>query len=263
MAAAASSARAHPPTSASRQQQRIRMIRQCCSTFTQHLPAVENTWRPRWEDEDYETYRHRIVDKGDGDLFLGMQLLERALQRRTGALLQMAEGPALRAHVEALSDQADALQLERQYIPPQIFDIDPAAAPRLRVGACARCRCVWAQPLASAAAAGPAPPAAPNLCDICQAVDQLTAAWAPQMPTKAVKAAKKKRRKKKKRALPVAPTHADIHQLMQDQPQLRQKILGQASLAQAHMHESCAWQSPFEDPYLRWPEEIQGASSEL
>ena len=68
------------------------MLRQCCSTFTHHMPAVENTWRPRWEDEDFETYRYRIVDKGDGDIFQGMQLLERALQQRTRALLP-AETP--------------------------------------------------------------------------------------------------------------------------------------------------------------------------
>ena len=240
----ASAARAHPPTSASRQQQRIRMIRQCCSTFTHHLPAVENTWRPRWEDENYETYRHRIVDKGDGDLFQGLQILERALQQRTDAMLQLAAGPALAAHVTELADQADALQLERRHVPPRTFDIDPAAAARLRVGACARCRCVWAQPLPAAAGAP-----APDLCDVCQAVDRLTAAWAPQMPTKAVKSTKKKR------ALPVAPTHADLHQLLRDQPALRQKILGQARLAQAHLHSAPQWMSPFEDPYLRWPDQ--------
>lgn len=227
------------------------MIRQCCSTFTHHLPAVENTWRPRWEDESYETYRHRIVDKGDGDLFQGMQILERALQGRVQALIRLARGPGLQAHVGELMDQADALQLERRHVPPRTFALHPAAAAGLRVGACERCRCVWAQPVL----AGESASDAPQLCDICREVDRATAAWAPQMPTKAVKATKKKRRKKKKRALPAAPSHADLHRLMQEQPALRQKILGQARLAQAHGPDTREWVSPFEDAYLRWEDE--------
>ena len=94
-----------------------------------------------------------------------------------------------------------------------------------------------------------------DLCDICTEVDRITRRWAVQMPTKEVKSSKKKRRKKKKKRTPhAAPTHADLHQLMQEQPQLRAQILGQSSLTQSCSTQKRAWQSPFEDPYLRWPD---------
>ena len=173
-----------------------------------------------------------------------MQLLERALQKRTRALLRVVDSPALRAHVDALTDQQDAMCLERDHIPPRTFPATITPATRLCVGACARCRCVWARLEDQKS----------SLCDICQAVDQITGAWAAQMPTKEVKSTKKKRRKKKKRPLHPAPTHADLHQLMSEQPRLRQQILGQSSLTQSHSTQRRAWQSPFEDPYLRWPD---------
>ena len=230
------------------------MIRQCCSTFTDHLPAVENTWRPRWEGEDPETYRQRIVDKGDGDIFRGLQLLEQALQRRTELLLSMLEGAG--DHVEEIRDQAQALSLEARRVPARVFPVSARAVPRLRVGACARCRCAWVRPPPPPeAAASRAAEATKDLCDICTAIHALTTAWAPQMPTKPVKTGKKKRRKKKKRSSVAAPTHTDLHDLLKRVPDLKQKILGQPPLTSFTSGTQRTWQSPFEDPYLRWPNE--------
>ena len=224
------------------------MIRQCCSTFTDHLPAVENTWRPRWDGEDYETYRQRIVDKGDGDIFRGLQLLEQALQRRTELLLSVLEGAD--GHVAEIRDQAQALSLEARRVPPRVFPVGArghAPRPRLQVGACARCRCAWVRR---------ADETGQDLCDICTAIHDLTSAWAPQMPTKAIKSGKKKRRKKKKRAPAAAPTHADLHDLLERVPDLKQKIQGQPPLTSFTSSAQRAWQSPFDDPYLRWPNEL-------
>ena len=137
-------------------------------------------------------------------------------------------------------------------MPARAFAVSARAVPRLRVGACRRCRCVWARPDAGDATKSQAP----DLCDICETVDGLTRAWAPQMPTKAVKSGKKKRRKKKKRAPAAAPTHADLRQLLETVPDLRQKILGQPPLTSFTARAQEAWQSPFEDPYLRWPNEL-------
>ena len=236
-------ARAHPPTSASRQQQRIRMIRQCCSTFTHHIPAMENTWRPRWSTESFETYRERVVDKGDGDLFRCLQLLEQSLSERTQLLLGVLqrEHAPLAAHLSALQEEADALALERVHVAPRTFG-------QFEVGGCTQCKCVWVR-AADDAADGAADGA---LCDVCRHIASSTRAWAPQMPIKLVRLHKKKRRKKKKRVLAPPPSDADLQRLMQQHPDLKRTILGQPPLTgPSSSAASAQWCSPFDDPYAR------------
>lgn len=241
----ASSTCAGPPTSASRQQQRIRMIRQCCAMFTQHLPAVENTWRHRWEAEPFHTYRERVVSKGDGDLFRGLQLMETALQQRTMLQLRMvcALHPEAEEHVMQLRKHAVALALERgEPVAPRTFAV---GALQLRVGGCTRCRQLW---VTEAPAGGACPEPERNMCELCQSVEACTAQWAPQMPTKPVRSPKKKKKRKRKRPPNSVPTPAELQRLMETHPKLQQQVLGQLPLSS---RESAAWCNPFEDPHFQ------------
>ena len=215
------------------------MIRQCCSMFTQHLPAMENTWRHRWEDESYNAYRERIVDKGDGDLFRGLQLMETTLQQRTELQLQMvcALHADAAAHVAQLQTYATALKLERgDPVPPRSFAVGTL---RLQVGGCGQCKALWVEEEARTER---------TRCGLCRAVHAATAQWAPQMPTKAVRTPKKKKKRKRKRTPVQVPTPADLQQLMAANPDLQQKVLGQLPLAASGPH---AWCNPFEDPHFR------------
>ena len=233
---------AGPPTSASRQQQRIRMIRQCCAMFTQHLPAVENTWRHRWEAEPFHTYRERVVSKGDGDLFRGLQLMETALQQRTMLQLRMvcALHPEAEDHVGQLRKHAAALALERgKSVAPRTFAV---GALQLQVGGCSQCRQLWV-------AEGAAATESSNMCELCQAVQACTTQWAPQMPTKPVRSPKKKKKRKRKRLPSSVPTPADLQRLMATYPKLQQQVLGQLPLLSSC--ESVAWCNPFEDPHFQ------------
>lgn len=237
------------------------MIRQCCSTFTHHIPAMENTWRSRWSNEDFETYRERVVDKGDGDLFRCLQLLEQSLQERTALVLRVLQ-PAhanLEAHLEALREEADALELERVHVSPRTFGA-------FTVGGCTRCRCVWVRQdtdndqAENAEGRGTRVTGDPDgdandgeLCDVCRRISRSTRAWALQMPTKEVRDSKKKRRKKKKRVLAPPPSDSDLQRLLQEHPDLKRKILGLPPLQRGGgaSESSSAWCSPFDDPYLR------------
>lgn len=231
------------------------MIRQCCSTFTHHIPAMENTWRSRWSNEDFETYRERVVDKGDGDLFRCLQLLEQSLQERTALLLRVLR-PAhadLEAHLEALREEADALELERVHVPPRTFG-------EFTVGGCTRCKCVWVRhdpdndrQEGDRRGGGDDGVDDRELCDVCRRISRSTRAWALQMPTKEVRDSKKKRRKKKKRVLAPPPSDSDLQRLLQEHPELKRKILGLPPLQRAGgaSESSSAWCTPFDDPYLR------------
>ena len=235
-----SSTCAGPPTSASRQQQRIRMIRQCCAMFTQHLPAVENTWRHRWDGESFQAYRERVVSKGDGDLFRGLQLMEQALQQRTELQLRMigAVHPHAAEHVAALRQHAAALLLERgPAVPPRTFAVGTL---QLSVGSCAHCRALWVSEDAQA-----------TTCELCRAVHACTEQWAPQMPTKPARTPKKKKKKRKRKRLPNSvPTPLDLQQLMKTHPTLQQQVLGQLPLGAAAASSALTWSNPFEDPHL-------------
>jgi hypothetical protein len=204
--------------------------------FTQHLPAVENTWRHRWEGEPYHTYRDRVVSKGDGDLFRGLQLMETALQERTALQLRMvcALHAAAGAHVMQLRKYAAALTLERgKPVAPRTFAV---GALQLQVGGCTQCRELW---VAEMPAGG--------MCELCRAVQACTAQWAPQMPTKPVRSPKKKKKRKRKRPPNSVPTPADLQRLMTTHPQLQQQVLGQLPLASR----DSGWCNPFEDPHFQ------------
>ena len=171
--------KARPPTSATRQQQKIRMIKQCCAVFNRYIPATENTWRPRKEGESYEEYRLRVVERGDGDLFRAWQIQEAALRSRTDMLCRA---------LEAGLDEAS----RRRLAAPGAAEVvrDRAGRP-WAVYQCEHCRM-------RAVVAGDALPAR-RLCDICEAVKADNDLWAPHMPCKAPSKKRKKKKKKKKR----------------------------------------------------------------
>lgn len=66
------------PTPATRQRQKIVMLKQCCKMWPQSMPALMNTWRPKHDQESDDEYRQRVVEAGDGDVLRGMQIMHRA-----------------------------------------------------------------------------------------------------------------------------------------------------------------------------------------
>ena len=66
------------PTPATRQRQKIVMIKQCCKLWSRTMPALMNTWRPKHDQESNDEYRQRVVESGDGDIYRGMQIMHRA-----------------------------------------------------------------------------------------------------------------------------------------------------------------------------------------
>jgi hypothetical protein len=186
--------KARPPTSATRQQQKIRMIKQCCAVFNRHIPATENTWRPRKEGESHEEYRLRVVERGDGDLFRAWQIMEAALEersRRTFALVARQLPAAQRRALEA--DRRSAAVVRDD------------GGQHWRLGHCGRCQLRMAVPCAEGAA-----PVA-GCCDICETVARENEVWAPHMPCKELsKKRKKKKKKKKRKAAELLPTPEEL-----------------------------------------------------
>ena len=204
--------------------------------FTHHLPAVENTWRHRWEGEPFHVYRTRVVGKGDGDLFRGLQLMESALQQRTELQLRMvcALHPEAAEHVAALRQDAAALVLERG--PPVAAQTFAVGQLQLRIGGCPHCRALWVSEDPDA-----------TTCELCRAVTDCTAQWAPQMPTKPARTTKKKKKRKRKRPHGSLCTPSDLQQLMKAHPELQQQVLGQLPLSATD--NALTWTNPFEDPH--------------
>ena len=199
---------------------------------------MENSWRPRWEGESYHAYRERIVDKGDGDLFRGLQLMEAALDERTALQLRMiCEFNAEAAnHVQQLKTYASALALERgDPVPPREFALGSL---KLQVGGCAQCKALWVEE------ACPTEPVR-SLCSVCRQVHAVTDQWAPQMPTKVMRSQHKKKRKRKRTPVHV-PTPVELQQLLVECPELQQRLLGQLPLSP----DQRAWYNPFEDPHF-------------
>lgn len=65
------------PTPATRQRQKIVMLKQCCQLWSSSIPALMNTWRPKHIQESDNEYRQRVVEAGDGDIYRGMQIMHR------------------------------------------------------------------------------------------------------------------------------------------------------------------------------------------
>lgn len=177
--------KARPPTSATRQQQKIRMIKQCCAVFNRHIPATENTWRPRKVGETHEAYRLRVVERGDGDMFRAWQIMETALASRTRLLFDaLASRIPPEASRRALEDES------------AVVGVRDERGVQWKVCHCTECRMLVVR-------RGPGPgPAERERCDICATVSSENEQWAPHMPCKALS---KKRKKKKKKRRPAAP----------------------------------------------------------
>ena len=186
-------ARAAPPTSATRQQQKIRMIKQTCSMFSKFMPAVENTWRPRRTDESYHEYRMRIVEKGDGDILRYAQIVNASLEGRTKLMLDL-----LRAHLEPDVQRQLAAFVASQDAPPMPPCIVAGAAWHVR--RCTRCTAVHVR-VHHVHELG--------LCDICECVNAENMEWAANMPCKELH---KKKKKKKKKKRPIARAEEVEHQ---------------------------------------------------
>lgn len=180
--------RAAPPTSATRQQQKIRMIKQVCSMFSKFMPAVENTWRPRRTNESYHEYRMRIVEKGDGDILRYAQIVDASLKSRTALMLQLLRAqldPDAQRQLDAIlsSDAKDSV--ESPPLSPFFVNGTP-----WYVQKCTRCALAHVR-VQNVHEMG--------LCDICECIDAENMEWAANMPCKELH--KKKKKKKKKRPI--------------------------------------------------------------
>ena len=194
--------KARPPTSATRQQQKIRMIKQCCAVYNRHIPAVENTWRPRKTDESYEEYRLRVVERGDGDLFRAWQIMETALKERTMTLYKAVVDPHLENH--------QRLQLKAD--PEFIVVVRDSGGGQWRAGHCNLCRMLV---VVRGCAEGDRHQGALR-CDICSTIEVENDRWAPHMQCKEISKKRKKKKKKKKKRAPqdtAAISSEDLAQL--------------------------------------------------
>jgi hypothetical protein len=194
--------KARPPTSATRQQQKIRMLKQVCAVFNRHIPATENTWRPRKAGETHEDYRLRVVEKGDGDLFRGWQVMEAALRSRSRQLLALLPlPPAVRAALDSGGELAERVRV-RLPGDPTPWTAYP----------CRLCRLPAVAHTAEAAG---------DLCDICGTIFCENNVWAPHMPCKEPSKKRKKKKKKKKKRKegtdPMLPSPEELLQMVRQE----------------------------------------------
>lgn len=91
------------PTPATRQRQKIVMIKQCCKLWSNSMPVLMNTWRPKHGHESDDEYRRRVVEAGDGDIYRGMQILHRALDRQSDIISMLLDDSASGTQSEVAS----------------------------------------------------------------------------------------------------------------------------------------------------------------
>ena len=130
-------------TSQTRQQQKIRSLRDVCRKYNHWVPVNHSTWRPRRAKETVADYRRRVVHTGDGDVLGFADLMDAELREQT-ALLDLVAGWAG----------------------------EEGATSLLRRGVCQVCDRTFYSRRAGAADDPPTP-----LCALCRAVAENTARW--------------------------------------------------------------------------------------
>ena len=163
------------------------MIKQCCAVFNRHIPATENTWRPRKEGEEYEEYRLRVVERGDGDLFRAWQIMETALEQRSHAAFALVARHLPESQRQALESDHD-----------RAATVTDGDGQMWRLGHCRSCRMRMARQVSESDSSAAA---SSGCCDICETIAQENDIWAPHMPCKEISKKRKKKKKKKKRSL--------------------------------------------------------------